>query len=101
MGIPFPCEQVRVAWRLTLWGYYEIPVTVKMLMPPQQNLGGLHFCLAVVHLDAVIQVQNDALIGGVAEFIIVCAQFFQLFFVLLTDPNRRNNCSSSSVNKPH
>jgi hypothetical protein len=30
---------LRVAWRPMLWGYYETPVTVKLLMPPQQSWG--------------------------------------------------------------
>jgi hypothetical protein len=30
---------LRGAWRLTLGSYYEIPVTVKLRVPPQQSWG--------------------------------------------------------------
>jgi hypothetical protein len=43
---------LRVAWRLTLWSYYETPVTVKLLLPTQQSWGVSHFFLAVVHTVA-------------------------------------------------
>jgi hypothetical protein len=37
---------LRDAWRLTHRSYSEIPVTVKLPVPPQQSWGVSHICLA-------------------------------------------------------